>query len=153
MTAKAITILCAGCGHVHRAKDQSDPYDHATYASLQLAPDVEVPICGGGRSMNGAKIECAIKASRKESLCPGCGDKVEWPIKTLCGDCKSKISLAERVQKQEETRRRTVTIENYRILDPGSDQEEERAIATVIDLLAAATGSERVRGSGESGAV
>ena len=28
MTAKAITILCAGCGHVHRAKDQSDPYDH-----------------------------------------------------------------------------------------------------------------------------
>ncbi len=141
---KPATIACAGCGHDHRVPDPSDPFDRATYRSIQIAPDVEVAVCGGGKAMNGAKIGCVIKACRKASLCPGCGDELsDWPIKTLCENCGKKIDLAERVQKQEETRRRRIEITQYEVLEPPYGQEETRAVGAILDLLVDVTGSEK----------
>jgi len=144
MNATNKTVVCEGCGHEHRLKDQGDPYDHATYTTVIIAPDVEVTVCGGGKTFNGARTDCTIKVLKKRSLCPGCGDKIEWPARSICSECLKKLDLAERIQKEESTARRNVEISKYRVLGPGSTQDEERAIGPILDLLGDVSGSEKV---------
>jgi len=143
--SKPLTLNCAGCG---RALD-TDPHNEADYATVEIAPGIEAHVCNGGRTINGAKLSCALKAFQKASVCSGCGDKIrDWPIGLLCESCGKKLDLAGRVQRQEETRRSTIELTTYSVAtERPAASEEDEAVYEVLKLLAAVTGSERVRES------